>query len=621
MKAIYILFCVLVITTGASAKEYHVSINGNDQNEGSASMPYRTISAAAQIAQPGDIITVHNGTYRERITPPRGGESDTKRIIYRAANGDKVEIKGSEIITGWENVQQGVWKVIIPNSFFGSYNPYKDLINGDWFSGNGRDHHTGEVYLNGNSLFEKVQLEEVMNPKPYKDAIDKEASTYTWYCQSDEQNTTIWANFHDANPNKELVEINVRPSCFYPDAPGRNYITIQGFYMSQAATQWAAPTAEQIGLIGTHWSKGWIIENNVIRNSKCVGITLGKDHKTGHNVCCKDTTKGGDIHYIEVVIRALKIGWSKENVGSHIVRNNTIYDCEAAGICGSLGAVFSQITGNHIYNIQRKRQFFGAETAGIKIHAAIDTVISNNYIHHADKGLWLDWMAQGTRVSSNLMHDNFEMDMFAEVNHGPYVVDNNIFLSPQSLVDWSQGGTFAHNLFMGKISCSGEARRTPYHMPHSTELMGLSDIGGGDDRFYNNIIAGTNGLDVYKNAKYPISVDGNVYLKDAKPYDGEINFVKLPEFDPEVKLVEENGAVYLDITLPELKTDWKHKLVTTELLGKAVVTHAPFENPDGSPLKISADYLGNKRDDSDPSAGPFQKLEIGKNTIKVWDHN
>jgi len=609
------------MTTSALAKEYHVSTKGNDQNKGSASMPYKTISAAAKIAQPGDIITVHSGTYRERITPPRGGSSDTKRIVYRAAKGDKVQIKGSEVITGLEKTQQGVWKVIIPNSFFGNYNPYKDLINGDWFYRKEQNHHTGEVYLNGNSLFEKAKLEDVLNPKPYKDAFDKEASTYTWHCQSDEQNTTIWANFHDANPNKELVEINVRPSCFYPDTPGKNYITIQGFHMTQAATQWAAPTAEQIGLIGTHWSKGWIIENNVIRNSKCVGITLGKERKTGHNVWYNDKKKGGDIHYIEVVIRALKIGWSKENIGSHIVRNNTIYDCEAAGICGSLGAVFSQITGNHIYNIQRKRQFVGAETGAIKIHAAIDTIISNNYLHHADKGLWLDWMTQGTRVSGNLMHDNSEMDLFSEVNHGPYVVDNNIFLSPSSIVDMSQGGTFAHNIIMGNISRSGQARRTPYHVPHSTELIGLSDIGGGDNRFYNNIIAGNNGLDVYKKAKYPTSVDGNVYLKDAKPYDGEINFVNLPQFDPKVKLVEKNGAVYLDFTLPELKADWNHKLVTTELIGQAVVTYAPFENPDGSPLKIDVDYFGNKRDASNLSAGPFQKIEIGKNTIKVWGNN
>ena len=41
--------------------------------------------------------------------------------------------------------------------------------------------------------------------------------------------------------------------------------------MSQAATQWAPPTAEQIGLIGTNWSKGWIIENNVISEFEMFG--------------------------------------------------------------------------------------------------------------------------------------------------------------------------------------------------------------------------------------------------------------------------------------------------------------------------------------------------------------
>ena len=90
-------------------------------------------------------------------------------------------------------------------------------------------------------------------------------------------NTTIWANFHKYNPNKELVEISTRRTCFYPEKPGINYITISGFNISQAATQWAAPTAEQIGMIATHWNKGWIIENNVISDSKCSGITLGKD--------------------------------------------------------------------------------------------------------------------------------------------------------------------------------------------------------------------------------------------------------------------------------------------------------------------------------------------------------
>ena len=41
-----------------------------------------------------------------------------------------------------------------------------------------------------------------------------------------------------------------------------NYITVCGFTLRQAATPWAGAMSEQVGLIGTHWSKGWIIENN-----------------------------------------------------------------------------------------------------------------------------------------------------------------------------------------------------------------------------------------------------------------------------------------------------------------------------------------------------------------------
>jgi len=134
---------------------------------------------------------------------------------------------------------------------------------------------TGEVYLNGTPLAEAATLEAVGKPTKNGQRM--------WYCQADDETTSIWADFHEADPNKECVEIHVRETCFYPDKPGRNYITVRGFRMSQAATQWAAPTAEQIALIGTHWSKGWIIENNVISDSKCVGVTLGKDRASGHN--------------------------------------------------------------------------------------------------------------------------------------------------------------------------------------------------------------------------------------------------------------------------------------------------------------------------------------------------
>ena len=52
----------------------------------------------------------------------------------------------------------------LPNGFFGSFNPYSDLIHGDWFESKGRQHHTGAVYLNGDWLTEAAKLENVLKP-------------------------------------------------------------------------------------------------------------------------------------------------------------------------------------------------------------------------------------------------------------------------------------------------------------------------------------------------------------------------------------------------------------------------------------------------------------------------
>ncbi len=99
----------------------------------------------------------------------------------------------------------------------------------------------------------------------------------------------------------------------------------------------------------------------------------------------------------------------------------------------------------------------------------------------------MDWMAQGTHITGNLCYNNTLEDLYCEVDHGPYLVDNNIFLSEIGLRDWSEGGAFVHNLFTGKIIRSPDSRTTPYHKPHSTEVVALKNLRGGDNRFYNNI--------------------------------------------------------------------------------------------------------------------------------------
>jgi alpha-L-arabinofuranosidase len=619
------ILTLATLTATAYATEFHVATTGEDTHRGTKSAPLRTIQRAAELAQPGDTITVHAGVYRERIHPPRGGKSDSRRIVYQAAPGEKVEIKGSEVVKSWERVQDDVWKAVVPNSLFGNFNPYSDLIRGDWFNGKGREHHTGAVYLNGEWLIEAAKYEDVLKPV---------GNTALWFAKVDAEHTTIWAQFKGVNPNEQRVEINVRRTVFYPDQPSRNYITVRGFTLTQAATPWAPPTAEQLGVIGTHWSKGWLIESNVVSHSICSGIALGKYGDQYDNTSA-NTAEG----YVKTIERALQNGWNKDTIGHHVVRYNTISHCEQTGIVGSLGSAFSTVEGNTIHDIHVRTLFGGAEMAGIKFHAAIDTVIRGNHIYRTCRGLWLDWMAQGTRVSGNLFHDNASEDLFLEVDHGPFVVDNNLFLSGTSLLDMSEGGAFVHNLMTGRIVCAPEkGRETPYHPAHATKMAGLVNIQGGDDRFYNNVLVGNGtagpgvqqvdaphsprgvgfGLWGYDVRPAPLYTGGNVFYNGARPYKNETNCVAYSELDPKVKLTESDGHFMLNLSLGAEPKPADTTLVTTALLGKAAVPGLAYENADGSALKVDTDFFGHKRNKTHPSPGPFEMPATGSVILKVW---
>jgi hypothetical protein len=567
---------------GVLAREIHVSKTGSDTAPGNEARPYLTINRAASAAVPGDTVLVHAGTYREWVKPVRGGTDENCRIVYRAAPGEEVFVKGSERITSWTREPTGIWKAELPNSFFGDYNPYALQVSGGWLN-YGQWHHRGDVYLDGEAFYEKETAQEVADIE------------HTWSCRVDGDMTTILANFGRANPNTELAEINVRESIFMPGITGLKYITVDGFHFLHAAPNWAPPNLElQMGAVGTRMGKYWIIENCEVVNARCVGIILG--HAPG-------------VNYRDI-----------EAFGDHIVRNNVIRRCGQAGIAGQKGATRCLIRGNFIEDTNYRREFGGWETAAIKFHNSVDTVIQGNLIRGVFRriqgafGIWMDFGNQGTRITGNLIYGTQEATLFLEMDHGPTLVDNNVLIGP-AVRSNSEATVFAHNLF---VDCGYDYRpdvnrRSEYYTPHTTRAAGRKTGTAQDDKWFNNIFVRT-GLDRVKPAPGYTS-DYNVFLEGARKSTFGDEHSLVDPYVAGVAIEDRPRAATIVFSVNEAAAALAGPRVNAELVGVFPTVGQTIEDRDGRPLEVNTDLNGEPR--TRPCAGPLADLQAGRNTI-VW---
>lgn len=584
--------------------DLHVSRAGRPGASGAEDDPLASIQAAAELAQPGDTVVVHEGVYRELVVPVRGGTSDASRITYTAHPGEKVTITGSDHFDTWVRVTADVWEVRIPNSYWGGFNPYAELVGGDWFDGLGRDHHLGMVLVDGHWIPEAMSRAAVMA-----------AGENTWFAEVDPDEsgfTTITAFISVVDPNGPRVEVVVRPSVFSPAGPGVDFITVRGFELRNAATNWVSPSSGQWGLVSAHWCRGWVIEDNEICYSRCAGIALGKYSDE------YDGKRGSTEGYYDTIGDALADGWSFDRVGSHRVQDNRIHHCGQVAVVGSLGAIGSVIERNEIFEINNQGIWDGAEMAGIKLHAAVDVTISENSISHVGgyAGVWLDWMAQGTRVLANLFQHN-SRDLFIEVSHGPTLVANNVFLSDIALRIFATGVTCAHNLVSGTVEVISDERVTPYLVPHGTDIAGWSDsVQLGDSHWLNNIYGRTQ-LNQYNPVAdgWACIMRGNVFTKGSWPSRFETQRVAAEGFDLGAVVSRRDGAVYLTCArFDEWRQD--HELVSSATLPPARTSGQGLDGRDGAELVLDHDYWGVPRDPVHPFPGPFESMH--DNEVQVW---
>jgi hypothetical protein len=89
----------------------YVAPNGSDDNAGTnPSQPLKTIQHAADLSQPGDLVSIAAGIYREDVQVSTSG-TDTAPIVFRGSAGAIVDGADPAILAGvtWTDHGNGIW--------------------------------------------------------------------------------------------------------------------------------------------------------------------------------------------------------------------------------------------------------------------------------------------------------------------------------------------------------------------------------------------------------------------------------------------------------------------------------------------------------------------------------
>lgn len=429
------------------SKTYYVdnqSTKADDNGPGTSARPFRTISKAAQVLQPGERVVIASGTYRECVRPVRGGTGPTMMISYEAAPGAKVIVKGSEVLKdGWQQDPPMMarfgrppsgppvptWRHPLTGAMFpDAYDPFAlDSAPGarEWLDTKAVDmgpyfRRRGLVFVDGKPLEPMEQLRELGNmplrptlppgqaapltglpPRarggPIMQEIGGTPDARFWV-----ENTgqAIHIRIPAGTPAEHTIEITTREQAFVPAEKGLAYIRVKGIAFQHAGNGYPIP---QRGLVSTAGGNHWIIEDNTIEWANGVGLDIAN----------------GDWNAAPTPQAGLE----------HIIRGNTIRYCGVEGI-GGMGTKNTLIEDNLLEWCGWADAERAWEAAAAKFHRAQNMLFRRNVIRHIRhaNAVWFDSGDANCRVTSNVFADVLtvsaavHMEMNLEINQ----IDNNV---------------------------------------------------------------------------------------------------------------------------------------------------------------------------------------------------
>src|SRR4051794_12523698 len=188
--------------------------HARDANDGSANAPLATITAAAQRVKPGDHVVVHAGEYRETVVITASG-TEASPIVFEAAPGETVVIKGSDVLRDWKHDDAAVWRVALPP---------KPKVSGDKDPAFWRTNDVRQVFARDGVLGEADRLDRADSREALKPG--------SFFC--DKASETLFVCLPDGgSPLEHPPEVSLRGAwlMIYAD-----YVTVRGFRMRHAST-------------------------------------------------------------------------------------------------------------------------------------------------------------------------------------------------------------------------------------------------------------------------------------------------------------------------------------------------------------------------------------------------
>lgn len=368
----------------------------SDDNPGTSELPFKTINKSAQIVEPGDIVIVKRGIYREHIRLSRSGKPGAP-ITFLADPPHSVIVSGADVIKGWRRVEgaEPIYFVKWLHRFVINVRPDGSLV----------EHHPDDeqhklwgraelAVVDGKLCLPALSLEDLRKawrlheeamkaskPSPVlQPPLPNLGGPFGGMFCADTKNQVFYIWLADgSDPNAHTVECATRGAVFglspWENKEGVKFVHVRGFVFRHCAT---FPQRAGVWLLGGNN----LLEDCIIEEMAGGGVAINGTMRKCVIRRCGHTGGGA--------------------MGDDFLNEDSIWE------------------GNCWKPINR-----GWDAGGFKMALAKNGVFRNCvFKHNGGPGLWLDIDVRNVVITNCLFYENEHHGLFIEISRKITVLDS-----------------------------------------------------------------------------------------------------------------------------------------------------------------------------------------------------